>query len=206
MWGDYFGAWAWHAGTPTGPATPTGQRKEGRPSAHVRVELVIQSVVGLLPTLLAVAGFLAFARSSLRSPARLGVALVPVLGVLAYLYFAVAYRYAALNGRRPAQGDLPADDDGRLGARLRLRPRPAPRPGLAADGRPARARRARRAAVPVLLATSPRSTPPSYRRGFLGEVASMSSRKTSSPGAAASRARRRSGTDRRRSPSGRTGG
>jgi hypothetical protein len=92
IWGDYFGAWAWHAGTPTGPAA----RQQVKPSAGVRRELVIQSIAGLLPTLLALAGFLAFARASLRSPPRLAVALLPVIGIVGYLYFAVAYSSAAL--------------------------------------------------------------------------------------------------------------
>ena len=96
LWGDYFGAWAWHAGTPTGPATPTGQRKEVAPPRPARIRLVLQALVGLLPTLLAVVGFLAFARSALHRPQRLALAVLPPLGILAYLYFAVAYSYAAL--------------------------------------------------------------------------------------------------------------
>lgn len=95
VWGDYFGVWAWHAGTPleaTGPHVP----QVVKPSAAARRELVIQSIVGLLPTLLALGGWVAYARQSLRSPPLLVVALLPLLGTLGYLYFAVAYSSAAL--------------------------------------------------------------------------------------------------------------
>ena len=96
IWGDYFGAWAWHAGAPTASG-----KLEVKPSASVRRELVIQSLVGLLPTLLALVGWAAFARASLRSPPRLVVALLPFLGIIGYLYFTVGYSSAA----RP-DGDL----------------------------------------------------------------------------------------------------
>ena len=95
VWGDYFGAWVWHAGTPHTASGEIGPY-ERRPSASGRRELVIQSILGLLPTLLAVAGWLAFARRSLRSPPRLAVALLPLLGMLGYLYFTVTYATAAL--------------------------------------------------------------------------------------------------------------
>ena len=77
LWGDYFGAWAW--------------KGLGAPAARVRHELQLQSVVGLLPTLLAVVGLLAFLRASLHSPPRLAVALLPLLGIVGYLYFTVSY-------------------------------------------------------------------------------------------------------------------
>ena len=77
LWGDYFGVWAWH-GVPT-------------PSKSVRDELRVQSVVGLLPTLLAVGGWIALLLASLRSPPRLPVALLPAVGLLGYLYFTVSY-------------------------------------------------------------------------------------------------------------------
>jgi xanthosine utilization system XapX-like protein len=57
----------------------------------VRRELELQSVIGLLPSLLAVVGWVAFLLASLRSPPRLAVALLPLLGILGYLYFVVAY-------------------------------------------------------------------------------------------------------------------
>jgi hypothetical protein len=51
----------------------------------------VQSVVGLLPTLLAVGGWIALLLASLRSPPRLPVALLPAVGLLGYLYFTVSY-------------------------------------------------------------------------------------------------------------------
>ena len=77
LWGDYFGVWAWNG--------------KGTPSAHVRHQLELQSLVGIAPTLLAVVGWLMFLLASLRSPPRLAVALLPGLGVLGYLYFTVSY-------------------------------------------------------------------------------------------------------------------
>jgi len=76
LWGDYFGVWAW----------------QGKHLTHsARHELELQAVVGLLPTLLAVAGWLWFLLGSLRSPPRLAVALTPLLGLIGYLYFTVSY-------------------------------------------------------------------------------------------------------------------
>jgi hypothetical protein len=77
LWGDYFGIWAWKGGTSV--------------SGAVRRELQLQSVVGILPTLLALAGAIAFLVVSLRSPPRVAVALLPLLGTLGYLYFTVSY-------------------------------------------------------------------------------------------------------------------
>jgi hypothetical protein len=65
VWGDYFGVWR-------------GSRER-------------QSFVGLLPTLLAVAGWLLLLARSVRAPPRLAVALLPGLGLLGYLYFTVSY-------------------------------------------------------------------------------------------------------------------
>jgi hypothetical protein len=65
VWGDYFGVWR-------------GSRER-------------QSFLGLLPTLLAVAGWLLLLVRSLRAPSRLAVALLPGLGLLGYLYFTVSY-------------------------------------------------------------------------------------------------------------------
>jgi hypothetical protein len=65
VWGDYFGFWR-------------GNRER-------------QSFLGLLPTLLAVAGWLVLLVRSLRAPPRLAVALLPGLGLLGYLYFTVSY-------------------------------------------------------------------------------------------------------------------
>jgi 4-amino-4-deoxy-L-arabinose transferase-like glycosyltransferase len=65
VWGDYFGVWR-------------GSREA-------------QSFLGLLPTLVAVAGWLLLLARSLRAPPRLAVALLPGLGLLGYLYFTVSY-------------------------------------------------------------------------------------------------------------------
>jgi hypothetical protein len=65
VWGDYFGVWK-------------GSRER-------------QAFLGLLPTLLAVAGWLFFLIRSRRLPARLAAALLPGLGILGYLYFTVSY-------------------------------------------------------------------------------------------------------------------
>lgn len=78
LWGDYFGVWAWN---------PT----KGPPSAHVRHELELQSLVGIVPTLLAVIGWLALLAASLRRPPRLLLALVPLAGLAAYLFFTVSH-------------------------------------------------------------------------------------------------------------------
>ena len=75
IWGDYFGVWSWRA--------------RGRP-ADARGDLQLQSVLGLLPTLLAVVGWLLLLLASLRSPPRLAIALLPLLGILGYLYFTVS--------------------------------------------------------------------------------------------------------------------
>jgi hypothetical protein len=65
VWGDYFGVWR-------------GSRER-------------QAFLGLLPTLLAVVGWIVLLLRSRRVPARLGVALLPGLGILGYLYFTVSY-------------------------------------------------------------------------------------------------------------------
>ncbi len=65
VWGDYFGVWR-------------GNRER-------------QSFIGLLPTLLAVAGWLLLTIRWRRVPARLPVVLLPGLGILGYLYFTVSY-------------------------------------------------------------------------------------------------------------------
>jgi hypothetical protein len=65
IWGDYFGVWR-------------GDRQR-------------QSILGLLPTLLAVVGWLVLLVRSRGDPVRLPVALLPGLGLLGYLYFTVSY-------------------------------------------------------------------------------------------------------------------
>jgi hypothetical protein len=73
LWGDYFGIWDWKGSPET--LTP-----------GVKRDLRVQSFVGLLPTLLAVGGWIAllWRRSWL-------VALVPLLGFLGYAYFTISY-------------------------------------------------------------------------------------------------------------------
>jgi 4-amino-4-deoxy-L-arabinose transferase-like glycosyltransferase len=70
LWGDYFGVWAWDG--------------KGEPAA--KGSLRLQNALGLLPTLLAVGGLVAL----LRRRSWL-VALVPVLGLVGYGFFTVAY-------------------------------------------------------------------------------------------------------------------
>jgi hypothetical protein len=65
VWGDYFGVWR-------------GSRER-------------QSLLGLLPTLLAVVGWVALLIRSRRSTARLPVAVLPGLAILGYLYFTISY-------------------------------------------------------------------------------------------------------------------
>jgi hypothetical protein len=81
-WGDYFGFWSW--------GTTRGDRTDARDS-----ELTRQSVIGLLPTLLASAGVLGLLALGLarprEDPARFVVALPPLAATAAVLYFAVAY-------------------------------------------------------------------------------------------------------------------
>lgn len=85
LWGDYFGAWVWHSGT------PTGSTHVSRPSAHIRSWLVLQSILGLFPTLVALTGWLLLARASVRRPQALVIVLLPVIAVVGYVYFAATY-------------------------------------------------------------------------------------------------------------------
>jgi hypothetical protein len=85
VWGDYFGVWTWHAGSPTGP----GGSAVTRPGSDGRLRL--QSLLGLIPTALALAGWALLARASLRKRQALAVALLPLLGLAGYLYFAIRY-------------------------------------------------------------------------------------------------------------------
>ncbi len=80
LWGDYFGVFGWDSGRNL--VTP-----------NQKYELRQQSYLGLLPTLLAVAGWIALVVMAIRrrAPALLPVALLPGLGILGYLYFTVSY-------------------------------------------------------------------------------------------------------------------
>jgi 4-amino-4-deoxy-L-arabinose transferase-like glycosyltransferase len=81
-WGDYFGIWSW------GP---------GRPelTGAVNDRLVVQSVVGALPTALGFAGWFALLALSLRSwrsrPELLLVTLLPLAAIAGTLYYAVGH-------------------------------------------------------------------------------------------------------------------
>jgi hypothetical protein len=79
LWGDYFGVFGWDAAH-----SPTSRQEH---------ELRQQAELGLLPTILAVGGCVALIATALRRriPALLPAALLPVLGVLGYLYFTVSY-------------------------------------------------------------------------------------------------------------------
>jgi hypothetical protein len=83
MWGDYFGVWVWELKSPVNGFVP--------PPRPVHAELVVQAVAGLLPTLLALVGSVLFLRASFRSPPRLALALLPLVGILGYLAFTVSY-------------------------------------------------------------------------------------------------------------------
>jgi hypothetical protein len=80
-WGDYFGFWSW--GT-------VGERTDSSDS-----ELKRQSLIGILPTALALAGLLALLALAVvrptEDPARLVAALPPLAATTAVLYFATAY-------------------------------------------------------------------------------------------------------------------
>jgi hypothetical protein len=65
VWGDYFGVWR-------------GNRS-------------LQCFLGLLPTVLALVGWILLLTRSVRAPPRLAVALLPGLGLLGYLYFTISY-------------------------------------------------------------------------------------------------------------------
>lgn len=82
MWGDYYGTWAW--GSIQKPLT---QQIENR--------LTVQTIVGVLPSLLAVAGVLALAGLAIaRARSRPELVLVPLLPLVALagtLYYAYSY-------------------------------------------------------------------------------------------------------------------
>jgi hypothetical protein len=81
MWGDWYGVFAWN------------RAEDGRPSGAVNGWLIAQNALGLVPTLLAVGGWLLLFVRSLRQrdPPRLLVALLPLAGIAGYLYFTVSY-------------------------------------------------------------------------------------------------------------------
>ena len=131
-WGDYFGHFAWNAAEEVEPPT----------AAHR--DLVLQSVVGLLPTALMIAGWLTLLRSCLRrrtlerTPERLLVALMPLAGLAGLMYFTVSY---------------PVPDGDVIKATYMLTTVPcwALCFGLAADGVRGRLPRAARSAAAIVL-------------------------------------------------------
>ena len=82
IWGDYFGVWHWNS-------------SGGPPSKSERRETVVQAIVGLPFTLLALAGWLVLLAASIRrpavEPARHLVSLMPLAALLGVIYFATAY-------------------------------------------------------------------------------------------------------------------
>jgi hypothetical protein len=80
MWGDWYGAFAW-------------RRSEVTPSPATRSWLVAQNAIGLVPSFLAVVGWLVLLVRSLRrrEPPWLLVSLLPLAGIAGYLYFTVSY-------------------------------------------------------------------------------------------------------------------
>jgi 4-amino-4-deoxy-L-arabinose transferase-like glycosyltransferase len=81
LWGDWYGVFAW------------SQATQARPSPVRNGWLVWQNVLGLVPTLLAVGGWLMLLARSLRrgDPPRLLVSLLPLAGIAGYLYFTVSF-------------------------------------------------------------------------------------------------------------------
>ena len=80
LWGDWYGVYAWNSA-------------EEEPDDGTERQLAVQHALGLAPTLLAVAGWLALLVTAIRrrKPAWLLVAVLPALGILGYLYFTVSY-------------------------------------------------------------------------------------------------------------------
>jgi 4-amino-4-deoxy-L-arabinose transferase-like glycosyltransferase len=81
MWGDWYGVFEW------------SKADHAAPSSARNAWLVLQNVVGLIPTALAVGGWLVLLARSLRrrDASRLLVALLPLAGIAGYLYFTVSF-------------------------------------------------------------------------------------------------------------------
>lgn len=85
LWGDYFGIFEWNSTV------------QGKPDRGQLWDLRAQSVVGLLPTLLALLGMLALLRRAFlrrgiaRDPGPALFAAQAVFGLLGFLYFAIGY-------------------------------------------------------------------------------------------------------------------
>ena len=89
IWGDYFGYFAWT--TTASGATPVPLDSAGQK------ELEAQNVLGFVPTLLAIGGVIGLLGAALRKsrrfadPGLLVVALLPLVGLIGFLVFTVAY-------------------------------------------------------------------------------------------------------------------
>ena len=81
IWGDWYGVFTWSL------------EQRGAPTRAQNVWLVFQNALGIVPTLLALAGWLMLLVTGVRrrSPTRLLVSLMPLAALAGYLYFAVAY-------------------------------------------------------------------------------------------------------------------
>jgi hypothetical protein len=81
LWGDYFGYWSWAFNTP--------------PDSRVKRELVQQSAIGLLPTLLGIGGWLALVAAMIRERFRRAelvvITVLPAAALLGFLYYALAF-------------------------------------------------------------------------------------------------------------------
>jgi hypothetical protein len=81
LWGDWYGVFQW------------SKAAEAKPSPVRNGWLILQNVLGIVPTLLALVGWLWLLARSLRrlDAARLLVALLPLAGIAGYLFFTVSY-------------------------------------------------------------------------------------------------------------------
>jgi hypothetical protein len=81
LWGDWYGVFDWSI------------TRRGVPSRAHTDWLVAQNAIGILPTAIAIGGWLALLATGLRrrSPLRLLVALMPLAALAGYFYFAIAY-------------------------------------------------------------------------------------------------------------------
>jgi 4-amino-4-deoxy-L-arabinose transferase-like glycosyltransferase len=81
LWGDWYGVFQWSRAT------------QQKPSPARNGWLVFQNAVGIVPTLLALVGWLLLLARSLRrrDAPRLLVSLLPLAGIAGYLFFTVSY-------------------------------------------------------------------------------------------------------------------